>query len=857
MEEAAFLGRDELLRQVVDHLRQHRGVVVAGAPWVGRTRLLREALDRFERPHVMCRPTAAGRGIPFAGLGSLAPSRPDAPGTWMEELLERLPGPGTVVAIDGAQYLDAHSALLLFRAVEEAAITAAVSVWRGHEAPDAVTNLWTDGLLPRVEVEPLDRAASDDLVRAALGGPVETSTLLALWDSCRGYPLLLREYLLGTQRAGGLVIRDGMWVAAGPLVHTPALADAARQVLSSQGRGERRALQMLAIGGPLRPELMDRLVPAEVLDRLEQQDLTALQPTGEGYALPAPGWSAAIVDGLTSVRLRLLYTELASRAAPLETLTGDELVRVATWRVEAGLPSRGVDLARAARWAVEHGRVEDAAPLAEAAVEDAAVAGRLVLAEVAKRSGDLERAVTLLEEAGRIARAPYAAESALQAARLRFHRLHERTQAIAALDDLLTVLEGRDRLRVLGGAAMLVAISGDLARAAEMVDEVLAGDGAGRRARLDASVAGGLALLWSGRLEDGRRVIEVGLRLAAEVGRPQDRWLLGLALQQNEFYGGEPDAGLERAREGYRDSLANGATAIAAVWAVQLAMGLVVLGRTSEARLRAVEAVRLAERDDEMGVLPLACGVAAEATAMGGELAEARRWRSRMDESRVLDDVRSRVIRDRVAVALRAAEGDLEAGAERAVSAARDAASDGFHLWALGLAHEAVRLGYASRVVADAVAIGARVDGVWAEAVVRHAEVSAAEDLDGLERVADRYAALGFALPAAEAYAEAARVAAASARSGRAGLLRSRAAAIRGRIPDAVTPALRSLGTEDLTRREREVALLAARGLTSREVADRLVVSPRTVDNHLASVYRKLGIDGRGDLGAALGTDLA
>jgi DNA-binding CsgD family transcriptional regulator len=43
--------------------------------------------------------------------------------------------------------------------------------------------------------------------------------------------------------------------------------------------------------------------------------------------------------------------------------------------------------------------------------------------------------------------------------------------------------------------------------------------------------------------------------------------------------------------------------------------------------------------------------------------------------------------------------------------------------------------------------------------------------------------------------------------------------------------------------------LLAGAGATSREVAARLGVSVRTVDNHLASIYRKAGIGGRHELG--------
>ena len=46
---------------------------------------------------------------------------------------------------------------------------------------------------------------------------------------------------------------------------------------------------------------------------------------------------------------------------------------------------------------------------------------------------------------------------------------------------------------------------------------------------------------------------------------------------------------------------------------------------------------------------------------------------------------------------------------------------------------------------------------------------------------------------------------------------------------------------EPLSTREREVLLLAAKGLSSKEVARRLFISERTVQTHLASIYDKLG----------------
>ena len=63
-------------------------------------------------------------------------------------------------------------------------------------------------------------------------------------------------------------------------------------------------------------------------------------------------------------------------------------------------------------------------------------------------------------------------------------------------------------------------------------------------------------------------------------------------------------------------------------------------------------------------------------------------------------------------------------------------------------------------------------------------------------------------------------------------------------------------GAESLTAGERRVAALAARGESNRQIASALYVTVRTVENHLASCYRKLGISSRHDLPGALPADL-
>lgn len=60
-----------------------------------------------------------------------------------------------------------------------------------------------------------------------------------------------------------------------------------------------------------------------------------------------------------------------------------------------------------------------------------------------------------------------------------------------------------------------------------------------------------------------------------------------------------------------------------------------------------------------------------------------------------------------------------------------------------------------------------------------------------------------------------------------------------------------------LTASESRVTDLVMQGMSNQEVADTLCLSRRTVDTHLGRIYRKLGIRSRGELTAALRTDLA
>jgi DNA-binding NarL/FixJ family response regulator len=136
--------------------------------------------------------------------------------------------------------------------------------------------------------------------------------------------------------------------------------------------------------------------------------------------------------------------------------------------------------------------------------------------------------------------------------------------------------------------------------------------------------------------------------------------------------------------------------------------------------------------------------------------------------------------------------------------------------------------------------------------------------LRGFEDAVAGFAALRFPLEEARARLAVARVQAGdgsplallSARAARDAFERLGAR----RDADEAAALLRELGAsgrtavrgdrDDLTAREREVLSLVAAGLSNGEIADRLVIAPKTAEHHVGSVLAKLGVRSRAEAAA-------
>jgi DNA-binding NarL/FixJ family response regulator len=836
-----LIGRKEALDEALRVLDAGgRGVVIAGPAGVGRTRLVQEvaraAARRGFRPSGLSGAEAvpAGAGEPLPG----APARPepDRP----------------LLVVDDAHRLAPASARSLGRRVTSGEACALLSVVDGEPAPEAIRELWRDGSLGVLEVAPLRESEFGALVEAALEAGVERGTQRLLWRACAANLVWLRELLQEGLRRGALERRAGVWRWTGPVALGMALRDLLIEPLARLPDAARRALEAVALLEPVELSLLADLLPEAALELLERRGLVSVErdqrrrsvcvrhllvaecvrdTVPETSAIPLRG---AIGRALVSLGLRrhgdrlraarLLFDGDPAAGMPLFARAGEE-----AWA--AGEPALAERLARAALGGPDDGLA------------------RYVLAEAIADQGRFDEALAewdaleahTTDESLRL-RAASGRAAILHFARGRTAEAH---QVLARAAEAVGSSEGRYLLAAMRGVIemgrfppeRLLREMGPLLEATALPPQVEA------RAYITLFSAAG-ALGRFQQVLDGR---ERALRAARACrhGYP----LAGLWIRVSAFYAllltGDFDAAEALAAAQREEHADDAAVATRAYWTQGLGIVALWRGRVRTAAARLGEAASLLLEYDN-GARQLVLFELAVAHALAGATSAAEEALRAAEAARPgLGTLLAGPARARAFV--QAARGERSAARATSREAADGFLSSGRVVQGIVALHDAVCFGDGRATAQRLRRVVEATDGPLLRALADHAVARAERDAAGLDAVAVRLASLGLSWHAADAARAACEEHALAGDAAASLASRHRFEGWAARCEAAVFAPLLPPG-DPLTRREREVAELAARGASDRDIAIRLSLSVRTVHAHLRSVYDKLAVAGRREL---------
>ncbi len=772
-----------------------------------------------------------------------------------------------MLGIDDAHWLDDGSAALIHHLTLTGVASVVVTVRLGEPAPDPVTALWKEGLAERIDVAALSRAQSAALVEAGLGGPVDGLTVERLWQFSQGNALYLRELVRGWAESGALVCTDRVWRWQGPILAPARLVELLEARIGKEPVPVRQLVELVAFGEPLDVEALRQVgIDPAIVQAAEDAGLLCSESIGAGIQvrLAHPLYGEVLRMRTTPLRARAVYASLAKTLTSVGATQPNAALRLAVWHLNAGLRCEPDVLAAGSSAALAGFDCRLAERLARSAIAaGGGMAANQALAETLVAQGQAEQAEAIFVGLPLVG---VTDQVRAAVARTRVVNLHWGLGRPVDAEAVLSETEAeiadpacRDELACL--RAKFLQHAGQCADAIELANKILARPKATEAAVSTSLAVRAQALTALGQYDQSVDAAQRGV----EFERKRNNGLWSLA--EDEVVSGSCIGYLWAGQLAPAEAVARSCyqRAVAMSWPMGTAAWAMWLGEIERARGRLTDALRWfreaaavargdAFRHPYWSFLDrhVLAGLV-RAAAQAGESAEAAAALAgaggrALSSLEFLDSFFGPVH-----AWVAAAKGEITAGTELALNAAevaRDRGHAGFEIIAL---HDVVRLGAPARVVRRLAELATVVEGRLAPLYATHAGALAAGDGTRLDAVAAAFAELGYLLLAAEAATQAAAAHRGGGYRTRAGASAARARALAAHCAGARTPALITLGPAmELTRRENEIARLAASGLSSRAIAERLVVAVRTVDNVLGVVYAKLGIRRRDELAAAL-----
>jgi DNA-binding CsgD family transcriptional regulator len=837
------------------------GVVLIGAAGVGKTTLARAVTESLHTDVAWVGCTESARSIPLGVFAHRIPASGSRdPVALLAAARESIaPSPGTVIGVDDAHLLDDLSSTLLHQIAVERAATIVATIRSGEPVPDAVTALWKDHHLRRLELAPLTKQQSVALIETVLGATLEGLSADVMWDASGGNPLFLRHMVEGALDAATLTEVDGVWQLRGHAAVPSGLAALLEDRFDNVSGEVIDALKLLALCEPLDIDALCDLAGQDAVDAAEVDGLIRVAQDGTAlnarFSHPLYGDVVRRRIGTASARRLRGRIVIVLGGQPLDSAASR--LRLARLSVDSDEPVDTSLLVAATKDAIFLSNVPLGEHLARAAVErDGGLQAAELLSRTLLWQGQPVEAEQVL--------ARFAPQDLDELALVMWGipRLSIRFWSMGDIErthQLLDLL--RERVQHPSLRLIVEATGSAVAVHQNHIDEglaaakaVLADPRAPTQAVEFAAFAAGLAMPITGRASEFE---PIAARCRSEqkatdgMIRVMVRYCDVLALT----YAGDLDRADQRAADYEEFSSAGQFLG----WAIaKITTGLVAVhrGRFPEAISSIEQALAaLAAEESLPWRLPARLLLARAYAAMG-----------KIDQAeRVLADAKEhtgdyvgihephRLITMAAVAAVKTGE---RLGIELARSAAELARQSGQYAVAAEALHHAARYGdptAADRLAELADHIGGPVLGLQA----RHAAAVAAGDGQALDVASAEFETAGLLLSAADSAAQAVPLHERGGQRRRSAESSARALRLAAQCGGAATPAIRLAARPlPLSSREREIAMMAASGLSNREIAQELTVSVRTVEGHIYRACIKLDVADRDELAKIVRPDM-
>jgi DNA-binding CsgD family transcriptional regulator len=857
-----LIGRIEEMRTIGAAISPSAvaGVLVCGAPGVGKSRIAREALAAAASQGCETRwtvGTASARAIPLGAFTAWAPTGVTDTFQLLQGVIESLASASAsaevVLGVDDVHLLDDLSTFVVHQIVQRGAAKVILTVRDSAPIPPAIQELWTAGQFDRLDLKQLSLDETAELLSAALDGAVDLDAAQRLWKLTRGNVLYLRNIVEQEVADGRIVHEHGLWRWIGDPIMPPGLVELIESRIGDLPTPVSDVIDVLAVAEPIEIAALTRITDAAAVEEAETRGLVSLEPAGGGIEVRVahPLYGQVRRRRAARTRLRRLRGLVAGElAASSDRDDIRVVVRRATLSLDSDLTPDADLLVGAARGAVWLGDLSLADRLAEAAIRAGGGSEpNFIRAHALSWLGRGEEAEAVLAEIdiSQLTEQQYARFAFLRSSNMLW-ALADPPRAKELIDEASRSLPDHARAYIDGfltiywfavdqpDAAMQAAknlaledipvvgaeiawaqaqISADAGRTAEAVAVADTGYNVATRSldapqmRFNIADAELTALLLAGQVQDARDIAERTRQQAAHL--PGDAQLLGPAVAGRVALG-----------------------------AGDLHSACVQLGEAAEG-LSAAHEVGWGSRYRIPHATALAmCGLTREAAdALAAFDKVGRRFRS-LDYEQSL-----------ARAWLAASQGAVSEAITALLSAAGRAKETGRFAAEVLCLQTATQFG--DRTTAPRLReLESIVEGPRAGLAARFAEALCDGNALELSTVSEEFERIGDLTAAVDAAAHAALAYRRQDKRGSALGCSTRAEDLAAKC-GACTPALRQASESlPLTDREAEVVMLIGEGLSNRAVAERLTLSIRTVESHIYRAMTKTGTTSRDELAALL-----